>query len=1133
VIHADPDATPFDVCGPLPTGITVLEASAGTGKTYTIAGLAARYVAEGTPLDRLLIVTFTRNATSELRDRVRERLVSAEQGLADVLAGAPPAPGDDVLALLADGEPASVAQRQANLAAALADFDAATIVTTHGFCQEVLEGLGIAGDLEPDIAFVDDVRDLVSEIVDDLYVRRFHAEERAAFDRAQALEIADAAVRNPTAPLEPTDLDDDSRPAMRRRLAERVRIELETRKRRRGIMTYDDLLTRLADALSGPGGDQIAKKLRARYGVVLVDEFQDTDPTQWDIMRRAFDAPGSTLVLIGDPKQAIYAFRGADVYAYLAAKDAATAHETLDVNWRSDGPLITAYDGLFGGAQLGHPGIAYRSVHAAPVNRRARLAGAPHPAPLRIRVVPRAAVAVTARGYADTASAREHIARDLAADLVALLASEATIETRDADGQPTGQKHVQPGDVAVLVRRNADAELVRAALEDAGVPAVLNGAGSVFATDAAAEWLTLLEALERPSSTQRARAAAYTGFVGWSAERIALASEEDTDEVHALLHGWARLLRARGVAALSEAVTHGQRVPERLLARLDGERRLTDLRHIGQLLHAAAMEEDMGVAALTGWLRKRIAAAADEGGDEERSRRLESDAQAVQVLTIHRSKGLEFPIVYLPYLWHPTWQHRDPVPVAFHEDGHRRVDVGLEGRTYNDHKRLDLIEQRGEDLRLAYVGLTRARHQAIVWWAPTKPSADSPLGRLVFSRGADGAVAWTGTDTPSDADATARFEQLAATAPGCIAVERSALKLPVTWSGPPRAPARLTAATFDRSLDVRWRRTSYSGITAAAHEAWVASEPEEDTLEDEGPVPGPGVAPDDGGPDDARPASPALPLAAMPSSVHVGSLLHDVFESVDFAAGDLDAELSDHLARAMRRRPVELGETDAVVAGLRAAIETPLGPLVGDQRLRDIARADRLDELTFEMPLVGGDTPTGQLTPAAIAAVLRDHLGAGDPLAGYAERLEDPVLATSMRGYLTGSIDCVLRTRDAGARARFSIVDYKTNRLTPTGAEPSAHDYAPPALNDEMQRAHYPLQALLYSVALHRYLRWRVGDYQPARDLGGVLYLFVRGMVGPDTPRIDGVPCGVFSWRAPDGLIPALSDVLDRGAVAA
>jgi exodeoxyribonuclease V beta subunit len=175
----------FDVCGPLPTGVTVFEASAGTGKTFTIAALAARYVAEGTPPEQLLMVTFTRMATSELRERVRERLVSAEHGLERALAGAPPE-DDEVVRLLATGTPDEVRTRRERLVAALADFDSATIATTHGFCQEVLGGLGVLGDVESDTTFVEDVTDLRDEVVDDLYIRRHTAVQplRGGGDRA-------------------------------------------------------------------------------------------------------------------------------------------------------------------------------------------------------------------------------------------------------------------------------------------------------------------------------------------------------------------------------------------------------------------------------------------------------------------------------------------------------------------------------------------------------------------------------------------------------------------------------------------------------------------------------------------------------------------------------------------------------------------------------------------------------------------------------------------------------------------------------------------------------------------------------------------------------------------------------------
>jgi exodeoxyribonuclease V beta subunit len=1101
----------FDLTGPLPTGVTVLEASAGTGKTYTIAGLAARYVCEGIPLEQLLLVTFTRMATGELRERVRERLVSAER----FLAGA--GRSDPVNELLATGTPEQLAVRRDRLARALADFDAATISTTHGFCQEALGGLGIAGDLEPDTAFVEDIGDLVEEVVDDLYVRKFHGHDgKPPFERSQAGQIARAAIGNPDAPIAPAV---GEVPEMRRALAEVVRKELELRKRRLAVMTFDDLLTRLDDALAD---DAVAARLRARYRVVLVDEFQDTDPVQWSIVRRAFAVEGVTLVLIGDPKQAIYAFRGADVYAYLDAARSAAARPTLEVNWRSDQPLIDAYDALFGGLKLGHLDIAYRHVRAADEHRVSRLSDAPHGEPLRIRVVHRdeSSVELTGYGYATAPSARKHIAKDVAADLVALLSARARV-----DGEA-----VRPRHIAVLVPTNRTAALIRDALDEADIPAVINGAGSVFGTGPARDWLRLLEAIERPASLGRARAAALTSFLGWSAERVASADEDAWEDVHGRLHDWARVLRVRGVASLMETITLTERLPERVLREDDGERRLTDLRHVGQLLHAAASAEHMGTAALTVWLRRRIAEAQDDTSNEERSRRLDSDAEAVQVLTVHRSKGLEFPIVYAPFLWEPGYIPGKGGPVFFHDpdaDDARTIDVGLQGGAYSAHYQQSTIEQRGEDLRLAYVALTRARHQAVVWWAGSQASRHSPLGRMLFSADDEGNVRPWGDGTPTDAAAVARFDALAAQAPRCISVERSRLGLPVSWAGPLASPERLAAAVFDRGLDWHWRRTSFSDITAGAYEARVASEPEEEAIvvEDEPavrtPRPAPAVAPD------AGPLAIPSPLAAMPAGVAVGTFVHRVFEATDFAAVDLGAELGEQVAAAQAWRSVDIGDTAVAIAGLRAAIETPLGPVLRGASLRSVARADRLDELEFELPLAGGDSPTSSFSLGAIGDVLRDHLPADDPLAGYGDRLDDPALRRDVRGYLTGFLDLVIRVPGDDGEPRFAVLDYKTNWLGAPGEDLLAWHYRPEALATEMQRDHYGLQALFYTVALHRYLRWRLPGYDPERNLAGVVYAFVRGMTGLDTPVVDGMRCGVFSWQPPAPLVEALSDALD------
>ncbi len=453
----------FEVCGPLPRGMTLLQASAGTGKTFTIAALTTRYVAEGLPIDRLLVITFTRMATGELRERVRDRLVTAFEGLTAWLEGGGETPGDDELVrTLVDSAPTVVALRRDRLGKAIADFDSATIETTHGFCLQVLYGLGTAGDIDREVTLVEDVRDLMEEVVDDLYLRRFaHRPNPLEFSRDDAMEIATHILSQPDARVVPEWSTAEDLPSIRRRFAKAVREEMDRRKRALKILTYDDVLIRLRDTLVDPQRGVVAcERLRQRYDVVLVDEFQDTDPVQWEIMHRAFGQGGSTLVLIGDPKQAIYAFRGADVHAYLDARHAVLSEWTLDVNWRSDEGLLAAYDALFANAQLGEAGITYRATCAAPANREPRLVGVPAAAPLRARLVHAddGLVQLTLKKKQPQAdAARDFVARDLAAEVVALLSAGPEVITRRRDGSELDRVRLHPGHIAVLVRYNSHA----------------------------------------------------------------------------------------------------------------------------------------------------------------------------------------------------------------------------------------------------------------------------------------------------------------------------------------------------------------------------------------------------------------------------------------------------------------------------------------------------------------------------------------------------------------------------------------------------------------------------------------------------------------------------------------------------
>ncbi|OJY43763.1 UvrD-helicase domain-containing protein [Pseudonocardia sp. 73-21] len=1097
-------AAAFDVCGPLPTGTTVLEASAGTGKTFTIAALAARYVAEGlAELPQLMLVTFGREATQELRERVRERLVRAERALAD-----PRAPRDAVDTLLATGTEAQVALRRARLARALAGFDAATIATTHQFCQEMLAGLGVAGDADADAEFVESIDDLRTEVVDDFYVRKYgdRSAGTPAFSRADALALSRAAVEDGQARLEPATAEPGSTAGTRYRFATAVRAEVARRKRERRLYTYDDMLTRLDDALADPTRGA-PERLRARYSVVLVDEFQDTDPVQWSILRRAFHGH-TTLVLIGDPKQAIYAFRGADVVSYLDATEAAGGHATLGRNHRTDEPLLRALDTVFNGAALGDRITVYPVDSAHPGQR---LRGAPVDTPFRLRVIPRATLPKPPRrDLAMVGPARERVAADAAADIAALLASPATI-----GGDP-----VRPGDVAVLVRTNGQGAMIRDALGGAGVPAVLSGTASVFGTPVAREWLVLLEACEQPRLA-RLRAAALTCFLGHTVEELCGPGADDLlDRLGTAIRSWATAWHDKGVAALLEAVTADTALPRRLLARTAGERLLTDLRHIAQSLHAAAVDGHLGPAALVDWLRHRIDEAAVDVGTE-RSRRLESDAAAVQIITIHRSKGLEFPVVYVPYAWDRFVP--DPTVPLLHDGPARVLDVGGEtGEGWKERCAKHRAEEASEDLRLLYVALTRAKCQVVTWWVPSTTTASAPLHRLLIGRPVPGTEPAESYRIPAD---TAALDALRGLSSSVLAVEEVGLRPAPAFTPRNAGPTALEAAVFDREIDRQWRRTSYSGLTATAghHGPSVASEPDVPVTEDEADI--------EIGADVSTVDAVPSPMADLPLGTGFGTLVHAVFETADLTAPDLLGELTAHCTEQLVRNPVAGIDVAGLAAALLPAARTPLGPLAGGLRLADIAPRDRLAELDFELPLAGGEHTLRRVVLGELAPVLRRHLATDDPLHAYPDALESVALREQpLRGYLTGSIDAVLRLPGG----TYVVVDYKTNWLGPFAAEgreplTSAH-YTPDRLAEAMIGANYPLQSLLYGVALHRYLRWRLPGYAPQRHLGGSLYLFVRGMCGEATPVVDGTPCGVFGWSPPPALIVELSDLLAGGA---
>ncbi|HEY3086661.1 MAG TPA: UvrD-helicase domain-containing protein [Jatrophihabitantaceae bacterium] len=1091
----------FDLLGELPRGTTVLEASAGTGKTFTIAGLMTRYVAEGVvPLDELLVVTFGRAATQELRDRVRERLVTARDGLRDVAAAR--AGDDQLLRHLATGSDSDVDSRRQRLVAALASFDAATVVTTHQFCQQMLIGLGTAGDVDAHSVLVENLDDLVTEVVQDLYLRKWgHGDVLdPPMNLKTAQELARTVVEDGQAILVP-DVDDDNLAGLRVRFAHAVRDEVDRRKRARRVLGFDDLLTRLQQTLADPQtGPAAVARLRGRYRIVLVDEFQDTDPVQWDVLRMAFHG-AATLVLVGDPKQAIYAFRGADVQAYLAAAELADHRATLGQNWRSDPDLLRGLDALFRGAALGDPRIVVGPVSAAHAGRSLESAEAP----VRVRLVQREGSETPG---VDTA--RRLVVQDVVREVVGLLNSQKTLHPREnTPGRP-----LRPADIAVIVRTNAQLDLVHEALLAARVPSVRRTTSSVFRTSAAGDWIVLLEALEQPHRSGRLRRLAVSPFVGWDAAAL---EGNDVDELGLRLRHWLRMYEERGVAALLETITRDERLPERLLGQVDGERRLTDLRHVAEALHAASMTGQLGLTAGLEWLRHRVEEA-EEDSSVERGRRLDSEAAAVQVVTVHASKGLEFPVVLAPFGWD---KHVfDPEIPLFHEESSGRRVRNVGGRNslgFRHDQARHRNEEFGEDLRLLYVALTRAQSQVITWWAPsTRNTVCAPLHRLLFTESPANGVPER-RQVPSDSRALAGASALAVR--GCLSVSVASGGA-LSWEQPPTVARALSAATLGRLLDTSWRRTSYTALTAAVHDAApaVASEPEVDQKDDEPITAMPAAAPGDL-------HDVISPMDALPGGTAFGTIVHAVLENVDPTSADLAGAVSEQVAAQLSWSGLAELDHDQLTAALLPALRTPLGDIVDGRTLADIAPQDRLTELDFELPVRGGDRPDGTSRLVELADLLHEHLRTDDPLAGYADLLSDPVLSEVVfKGYLAGSIDAVLRVD-----GRYVVVDYKTNRLGVPDAPLTAWDYRVTAMAEAMIQAHYPLQALLYDVALHRFLRWRLADYDPARHLGGVLYLFLRGMCGPDIRFADGTIPGVFAWQPPATLVTAASDLLAAG----
>lgn len=1152
-------------------GERLIEASAGTGKTFTIAALYLRLLLglggeaaypRAISVEELLVVTFTEAATEELRGRIRSNIhelrIACLRGESDnPLYSA-------LLAEIADKDDAAktllLAERQ---------MDEAAVFTIHGFCQRMLSlnafesGMLFEQQLIEDesrlryqacadfwrrhcypltrdiAAVIHDVwkgpRDLLKSLdrwlqgeapqlksppapnetlaerhqqiiarIDSLKqqwreqvgeiegvlensgldrrkfnrgnqgkwmekVNAWAQEETLSYQLPDALEkfaqsfLLERTKAGGEPPVHPLFSAVESLLASSLTLTDLVlaRAMVEIRdavareKRRRGELGFDDMLSRLDEALRGDSGETLASAIRQRFPVAMIDEFQDTDPQQYRIFRRIWRRqPETALLLIGDPKQAIYAFRGADIFTYMKARGDVAAHYTLDTNWRSSPGMVGSVNRLF---SLSDNPFMFHEIPFLPVKAAAKNKGlrftvdaADVPA-MNVWLMPGDTV-----GSGDYQTFMAQLCATQIRDWLSAGQQGRALLWRGETSRP-----VQASDITVLVRNRLEAAQVREALQTLGIPSVyLSNRDSVFETLEAQELLWLLQAVLAPERENTLRSALATSMFGLTALDIENLNQDEQawDALVEEFSEYRQIWRQRGVMPMLRALMTARHIAENLLATRGGERRLTDILHISELLQEAASQLE-SEHALVRWLAQHIAEPDSNAASQQM--RLESDKHLVQIVTIHKSKGLEYPLVWLPFI--ARFRKQDQ---AFYHDRETFAAVLDLGQ---DEASLELAEAErlAEDLRLLYVALTRA-----VWHCSlgVEPLSSRKSGNSDFHLSALGRLLQAGEAM----DAAGLAARLADFCHGDIALQRPGELDLTPWQAPAATIPRLSARELQRRIADDWRVTSYSGLQQHGFSGGQDLLPRLD-------VDAAGVG--------EVVEEPQLTPHQFPRGAAPGTFLHSLFEELDFTQPVPEGWMAEKL---------QLSGFDAQWAPvltdwLGGVLKTRLpGP---DIALNQLAARDKQVEMAFYLPIAQ------LLTAERLDALIRQY----DPLSADTPPLD----FRQVRGMLKGFIDLVFRHE-----GRYYLLDYKSNWL---GEDREA--YTRPAMEQAMRAHRYDLQYQLYSLALHRYLRHRLADYDYDRHFGGVIYLFLRGMDGQEGGQ------GIFTTRPVRPLIDGLDQL--------
>ncbi|MGD9948408.1 MAG: exodeoxyribonuclease V subunit beta [Desulfobulbus sp.] len=1152
---------------PLHGGL-LLEASAGTGKTYTLALLFLRLLLEqGLAVDRILVVTFTRAATGELRDRIRRRireaLLSLEQGHCD----------DPLLqALLERIDPELARQR---LGDALVCMDEAAIHTIHGFCQRVLQEHAFESGTSFAVELMDNDLFLQREIMEDFWRNRFYpgsvaeadwalhtfgdptgllkalgkaatgecrlvpevSVESAAYleqrakdgfaevrrilrqDLAAVVQILmensclkrsekdyrlndrvpelcramEAWVGLPTMPYHlDKDVEKLAWSVMAGKLKKKcdqppehalfqafdhfyplhqqftrelkflvlaqardfLRNTLAQRKQRLGLMAFDDLLTQLDTALARSGsGARLADALRARYPVALVDEFQDTDPVQYRLFSRIYRAEGVTLCMIGDPKQAIYSFRGADIFTYMQARQQTKAESryTMSVNYRSTPAMVQAVNTLFAAREdafVLSDAIEFHPVSAV-VDKAAPLLLDDRPLPPFIGLLLDQDCLKKANKATISKDRAQEAAILFCADQVVRLLEAGAAGQATIDGRALGT-----ADIAILVRTNREAEAMRAGLRLRGINSLYLGQSSVFESPEAGQLEQVLAALVDCTDAGRIRTCLATELFGCNGETIhELRGDEQAWSARMVeLQQYRQLWQEQGIMAMFQQLLVREGVTRRLTGRIGGERSLTNYLHLAELLQESPAG-DHGAAALLRWFKRQLDN--PDPGSEAQLIRLENDERLIRIVTIHRAKGLEFPVVFLPFLWNGRALPKEE-PLQFHSRDSYQLTIDW-GSGEAEHRRLAEEERLAEELRLLYVALTRAKSCCFFCWGLISGLEWTGMAYLLHQ----------GACPQNEASMREDLERLNATE-HLLALHSCPADFPDYRLQQQEKEGELAPLPFLGRILPGWTMTSYSRLSS------------------EGPAPIDATERDEPRSLLAPPAEDFHSPFSFPRGSAPGTSLHSLLERLDFnqPAGNQQTLIAEVLEQGGidPRWQESLGRwLDDILS-----VELP-----GACALRQLSAQDRINELNFLFPLEQMDMHrfNGLLTSAGFRATT--------------------LSVSSLQGLMKGFVDLVFRYQ-----GRYFIVDYKSNYL---GA--SVADYGPEALAACMESHQYHLQLLIYTLALHRFLRVRLPGYEYDNQLGGIYYLFLRAM-GRDHPPASGV----YAFRPEKDLIQALDD---------